>query len=173
MRFVLRWSDGSTDISHIMQLYLWLVCCLVFNGTCDVWGGGVTARLQLPSHQIEILKENNCSDMYIYYIRIIVDSYMFRPPILAIFMEVFLEGIVHRTLQQFTIIKCYASYDIINLHISICTCWLIFVRNYQWMVMTHLKFIKHKFCSRDGIKRFTCFIIPPKSATEIGWWPVR
>jgi len=30
--------------------------------------------------------------MYIYYIRIIVACYMFRPNIVAIFREVFLEG---------------------------------------------------------------------------------
>jgi len=79
----------------------------------------------------------------IFIIIISVAFYMFRPSIVAIFREVFLEGIISRTLQQFTNMKCYASYNNINLHISIYTCWLIFVRNHQWMVMNHLTFIKH------------------------------
>ena len=40
--------------------------------------------------------------MYIYYIIIIVASYVFRVPFVAVFMEVFVEGIFHRTLKQFT-----------------------------------------------------------------------
>jgi hypothetical protein len=76
------------------------------------------------------------------------------------------------TLQQFTNVKCYVSYNKINLHISMCTFWLIFVRNRRRMVMNRLKFIKHEFCIRDGIKCFACFILPPKSTTEIAWWPV-
>jgi len=38
-----------------------------------------------------------------------------------------------------------------------CNFWLIFVRNQQWMVMNRLKFIKHEFCIRDGIKRFAFY----------------
>jgi len=44
--------------------------------------------------------------MYIYYIITSIASYMFRPPIVAIFREVFCEGILHRTLKKFTNIKC-------------------------------------------------------------------
>ena len=35
-------------------------------------------------------------------------------------------------------------------------------KNHQYVVVDHLKFIKHKFYIRDVIKRFTCFILPPK-----------
>ena len=44
--------------------------------------------------------------MYIYYIIISVASYMFWPPVVAIFREVFLEAVLHRMLKQFTNIKC-------------------------------------------------------------------
>jgi hypothetical protein len=40
-----------------------------------------------------------------YHIIISVTSYMFRAPTVAIFREVFIEGILYRTLKQFTNIK--------------------------------------------------------------------
>jgi len=46
------------------------------------------------------------TDMYIYYIVIIVDSYVFRESIVVFFMGVFFEGMLHRTLKQFTNMKC-------------------------------------------------------------------
>ena len=46
------------------------------------------------------------NDMKIYYIIISIASYTFRLPIVAIFREVFFEGILHWTLKQFTNIKC-------------------------------------------------------------------
>jgi len=35
-----------------------------------------------------------------------VASYMFRPPVVAIFRKVLFEGILHRTLKTFTDTKC-------------------------------------------------------------------
>ena len=32
----------------------------------------------------------------------------------------------------------FADYNIINLRICVCTCWLFLVRNHQCMVMNHL-----------------------------------
>jgi hypothetical protein len=46
------------------------------------------------------------NDMKIYYIITSITSYTFRPPIVAIFWKVFLEGILHWTLKQFTNTKC-------------------------------------------------------------------
>jgi len=44
--------------------------------------------------------------MCICYIIIIIASYMFRVPIVAVVMEVFFEGILHRALKLFTNTKC-------------------------------------------------------------------
>ena len=35
-----------------------------------------------------------------------VACYMFRPPVVAIFREVFLEGILHKALKHFASLKC-------------------------------------------------------------------
>jgi len=40
--------------------------------------------------------------MYIYYIVISANCYVFRLPIVAVFREVFFEGILHRMFKQFT-----------------------------------------------------------------------
>jgi hypothetical protein len=45
--------------------------------------------------------------MYVYYIAISVASYMFRLPIVAIYREVFFEGILHGTFQEVINVKCY------------------------------------------------------------------
>jgi len=38
------------------------------------------------------------------------------------------------------------DYNIINLHPSICTCWLILVKNHQRVVVNHLKLRIYVFC---------------------------
>jgi len=39
-----------------------------------------------------------------------------------------------------------ADYNTVNLHTSVCTCWLILVKNHQCMVMNHLKLRIYVFC---------------------------
>ena len=54
--------------------------------------------------------------MWIYYVTLSVACYMLRPPTVAIFREVFCEGILHRTVTQFTNVKC----KILSKRIKIC-----------------------------------------------------
>ena len=48
--------------------------------------------------------------MLVGYITISVASYTFRPLIVAIFREVFSEGVLHRTLKNFTDITCHYTH---------------------------------------------------------------
>jgi len=48
-----------------------------------------------------LTRNNQQLHILIYYIVTNVACYMFRPPIVIVFMEVFFEVILHRTLPQF------------------------------------------------------------------------
>ena len=54
--------------------------------------------------------------MYIYCITIRAACYMFRPPVVDIFREVFCEEILRRTVKQFTCTKC----SVLDTRIKIC-----------------------------------------------------
>jgi len=56
------------------------------------------------SYEIQLTSAH--TDTQIYYITISVAFYMFQPPIVAIFREVFLEVILRRMLKRFTNTNC-------------------------------------------------------------------
>ena len=54
-----------------------------------------------------------------YYIIISIASYMFWPPVVAIFREVFSEGILHGMLKYFANIKCYVLGKMFKIYVRI------------------------------------------------------
>ena len=84
--------------------------------------------------------------MEIYYTVISVACYMFRPPIVAIFKEVFFEGYIYiHYLPEVgqniwpKHVAGYVVYNTINSRMSMCIWWSFHIINHKRMVTNHLK----------------------------------